>query len=84
MHLQVLSIKLLVNWLLGLSCIGTAAEMEKSASSVVRLLGTILEHNGDLNAQDNISYVTLAPRYWHVVCECLLLRPLSGHMIAPG
>ena len=55
---QVLGIKLLVGWLLGLATIGTTAEMNKGCSSVVRLLGTMLEHEGDLNAKDNISYVT--------------------------
>ena len=50
-----LSIKLLVGWLLGLSQISTAVEMDKSSGSVIRLLGTVLEHGGDLNAQDNIS-----------------------------
>lgn len=46
---KVLGIKLLVGWLLGLQ-----AEQEKASQPVLRLLDTLLAHDGDLQGDDNI------------------------------
>lgn len=48
-HVQVLGIKLLVKWLLGL-----ASDHEKSSTPVLRLLTTVLAHDGDLQGEDNV------------------------------
>jgi len=47
---KVLGMKLLVCWLLGLQ-----ADHEKSSHPVLRLLDTVLAHDGDLQGDDNIS-----------------------------
>ena len=49
---QVLGIKLLVKWLLGLT-----SDYEKSSNPVLRLLTTILAHDGDLQGEDNVRSV---------------------------
>lgn len=46
---QVLGIKLLVKWLLGLT-----SDYEKSSNPVLRLLTTVLAHDGDLQGDDNV------------------------------
>ena len=49
---QVLGIKLLVKWLLGLT-----SDYEKSSNPVLRLLTTVLAHDGDLQGDDNVRSV---------------------------
>ena len=47
--------KLLVCWLLGLK-----SDFEKSSQPVLKLLSTVLAHDGDLQAEDNIRLVFVA------------------------
>lgn len=51
---QVLGIKLLVNWLLGLAFAGNK-ELDKKSSQVLQLLDFILAHDGDLQAEGKVS-----------------------------
>lgn len=53
---KVLGMKLLVNWLLGLSTMPPGRpEFEKNCKAVLQLLDTTLTHNGDLQDVDNIA-----------------------------
>lgn len=47
--------KLLVEWLLGLASIASKAELKHKVDPVLKLLDSTLNHDGDLQAQDNIS-----------------------------
>ena len=49
---QVFGMKLLVCWLLGLQ-----SDQEKASHPVLRLLDTVLAHDGDLQGDDNVRYV---------------------------
>ena len=48
-NLQVFGMKLLVCWLLGLQ-----SDQEKASHPVLRLLDTVLAHDGDLQGDDNV------------------------------
>ena len=50
---QILAIKLLVNWLRGQT--PTAAGLDRNCKAVMNLLETTLTHDGDLQAADNIA-----------------------------
>ena len=51
---QILGLKLLVAWLLGLQ-----SDYDKASQPVVRLLDTVLAHDGDLQGEDNIRLDTV-------------------------
>ena len=54
---KVLGIGLLVSWLVGLK-----TDFEHYARPVLRLLDTVLAHDGDLQGDDNIRYRSVCPR----------------------
>ena len=54
---KVLGVGLLVSWLVGLK-----TDFEHYARPVLRLLDTVLAHDGDLQGDDNIRYRSVCPR----------------------
>ena len=75
MYSQVLGIKLLVKWLLGLT-----SDYEKSSNPVLRLLTTILAHDGDLQGEDNVRSVF---NHISLFIECLRLACIVCDHSAP-